>query len=229
MPARSVGALLPLTLFAFFVSAALSTLAVVVMNSAHTERETLGCDVSVAPGLSGSCRALLRALPRPEAGGSEQPACQHRTVPSQLSLLALFHAGVIVCPILLHALEVRHADVGSVAPHGHQVCSEGSDESPTCPHATSHCMHPATAHSSTREQPQPVGTAASSRYCLCLNAGATSQETGKGRDSPDLLICRYLNTAKAAPRTTTAAPEEARATVRALEPELGLELQWRER
>lgn len=38
VPARSVGALLPLTLFAFFVSAALSTLAVVVMNSAQTER-----------------------------------------------------------------------------------------------------------------------------------------------------------------------------------------------
>lgn len=62
VPARSVGALLPLTLFAFFVSAVLSTLAVVVMNSAQTERETLGCDVLVAPGLSGSVS--------PEAGGS---------------------------------------------------------------------------------------------------------------------------------------------------------------
>lgn len=151
---------------------------------------------------------------------------QHRTVPSQLSLLARFHAGVIVCPVLLHALEVRHADVGSVAPHGHQVCSEGSDESPACPHAPSHCTQ------QRQEQPQHAGTAASSRCCLCLNAGATSQMsqgTGKGRGSPDLLSCRYLNTAKAAPRTTTAAPEEARATVRALEPELCSELQWRER
>lgn len=148
---------------------------------------------------------------------------QHRTVPSQLSLLARFHAGVIVCPVLLHALEVRHADVGSVAPHGHQVCSEGSDESPKCPHAASHCTQQC------QEQPQPAGTAASSRCCLFLNAGATSQETGKGRGSPDLLSCRYLNTAKAAPRTTTAAPEEARATVRTLEPELCSELQWKGR
>lgn len=78
VPPRSVGSLLPpLTLFAFFVSAALSGAAAVVMNSAGREGEALGWGHQRWAGISGAfvgsfCKPLP-GTPCPGAGDGEQP------------------------------------------------------------------------------------------------------------------------------------------------------------
>lgn len=67
-----------------------------------------------------------KARPGTPCPGAAAPRSEP-TVPPDLSLLGLFHAGVVARAVPLHAFEVRHADVCPVAPDGHQVCGEGGD------------------------------------------------------------------------------------------------------
>lgn len=114
----------PLTLFAFFISAALSGVAAVVMNSVGREKEMLGWGNSPwagisAPFLGSFCKPIPGTLC---SGDGEQVPQSARTIPSNLSLLGIFHTGVIARTVLLHTFKVRHADVCPVAPDGHQIC-----------------------------------------------------------------------------------------------------------
>lgn len=99
---RSVASLLPpLTLFAFFVSAALSRVSVVVMNSAGRERKVLGRGQRLA-GVSVAFVGYFSKEGLSLGQGWGQPL----TVLSHGGLLAVLHAGAVAGAVVPDAFKV---------------------------------------------------------------------------------------------------------------------------